>query len=46
VDGQVLATRGELGYVVTDVSGELPPALLDSLRELPETVRLMRFAPS
>ena len=40
VDGQVLATRGEHGYVVTDVSGELPPALLDALRALPETVRL------
>jgi D-3-phosphoglycerate dehydrogenase len=44
VDGQVLATRGELGYVVTDVSGELPTALLGSLRTLPETVRLTTFA--
>ena len=40
VDGQVLATRGELGYVVTDVSGDLPSALVDALRTLPETVRL------
>ena len=46
IDGQVLATRGELGYVLTDVSGELPTALLDSLRTLPETVRLMTFAGS
>ena len=46
VDGQMLATRGELGYVVTDVSGQLPPALLDSLRELPETVRLTTFPQS
>jgi D-3-phosphoglycerate dehydrogenase len=46
VDGQVLATRGELGYAVTDVSGELPPALLASLRELPATVRLMPFSGS
>jgi D-3-phosphoglycerate dehydrogenase len=44
VDGQVLATRGELGYVVTDVSGELPTALLGALRTLPETVRLTTFA--
>ena len=44
VDGQVLATRGQLGYVVTDVSGELPPPLLASLRGLPETVRLSTFA--
>ena len=46
VDGQVLATRGELGYVVTDVSGDLPPALLAALRTLPETVRLTTFAQS
>jgi D-3-phosphoglycerate dehydrogenase len=44
VDGQVLATRGELGYVVTDVNGALPPSLLDSLRALPETVRMTTFA--
>ncbi len=44
VDGQVLATRGELGYVVTDVNGALPPSLLDSLRALPETVRMATFA--
>src|SRR3954453_3380153 len=43
VDGQVLATRGELGYAVTDVSGELPPALLAALRALPETVRLATY---
>jgi D-3-phosphoglycerate dehydrogenase len=41
VDGQVLATRGQLGYVVTDVNGDMPAALLASLRALPETVRLM-----
>jgi D-3-phosphoglycerate dehydrogenase len=40
VDGQVLATRGELGYVLTDVSADLPDDLLTSLRALPETVRL------
>ena len=43
VDGQVLATRGELGYAVTDVSGALTPELLTSLRALPETVRLTTF---
>ncbi|SFO73251.1 D-3-phosphoglycerate dehydrogenase [Geodermatophilus dictyosporus] len=41
VDGQVLATRGELGYAVTDVSAALPPDLLAALRALPETVRLI-----
>jgi D-3-phosphoglycerate dehydrogenase / 2-oxoglutarate reductase len=40
VDGQVLATRGELGYAVTDINGSPPPDLLASLRDMPETVRL------
>jgi D-3-phosphoglycerate dehydrogenase len=46
VDGQVLATRGELGYAVTDVNGELPATLLSGLRALPETVRLTTFRPA
>jgi D-3-phosphoglycerate dehydrogenase len=41
VDGQVLATRGQLGYVVTDVDGQLPPALQAALTALPETIRLV-----
>src|SRR3954470_13161401 len=32
VDGQVLATRGQLGYAVTDVNDALPPVLLTELR--------------
>jgi D-3-phosphoglycerate dehydrogenase len=43
VDGQVLATRGELGYAVTDVGAALPPELLGALRALPESVRLTTF---
>ena len=43
VDGQVLATRGELGYAVTDVGAALPPDLLAALQALPETVRLTTF---
>jgi D-3-phosphoglycerate dehydrogenase / 2-oxoglutarate reductase len=43
VDGQVLATRGEVGYAVTDVSAALPPDLLAALEALPETVRLTTF---
>jgi D-3-phosphoglycerate dehydrogenase len=43
VDGQVLATRGELGYAVTDVNAALPPELLAGLSALPETVRLTTF---
>ncbi|HYH26778.1 MAG TPA: phosphoglycerate dehydrogenase [Blastococcus sp.] len=43
VDGQVLSTRGELGYAVTDVSAPLPPELVATLEALPETVRLSTF---
>jgi D-3-phosphoglycerate dehydrogenase len=39
----VLATRGELGYAVTDVNAALPPDLLAALQGLPETVRLTTF---
>jgi D-3-phosphoglycerate dehydrogenase / 2-oxoglutarate reductase len=45
VDGQVLATRGELGYVVTDVNHDMAPALLAALRALPDTVRLTTLNP-
>ena len=40
IERQVLSTRGELGYVITDVAAGLTPALLDKLESLPETVRL------
>ncbi len=46
VDGQVLATRGDLGYAVTDVSAPLPPELVAALRALPETVRLRAVEPA
>ena len=41
IEGQVLSTRGELGYVITDVAGGgLTAELIDKLQGLPETVRL------
>ena len=40
IDGQVLATRGTLGYVVTDTDSQLSPDVLTELRGLAETVRL------
>ena len=40
IGGQVLATRGHTGYVVTDTSSSLPRPVLDDLRAVPETVRL------
>jgi len=45
VDAQVLATRGEYGYVVTDLNGELSPELRTALRAHPETIRLTTFPP-
>src|SRR5215216_4287656 len=40
IESQVLSTRGDLGYVVTDVGGELSPEVVEKLRGLSETVRL------
>jgi D-3-phosphoglycerate dehydrogenase len=40
IEGQVLSTRGELGYVITDVAGALTTELIDKLESMPETVRL------
>jgi D-3-phosphoglycerate dehydrogenase len=40
VDGQILATRGHVGYVVTDTGSHLSPAVLEELRAVPETIRL------
>ena len=40
VEGQLLATRGELGYLLTDIGSEYSDAVLTELRELPATVGL------
>ena len=40
IERQQLATRGELGYVVTDLAGPLTQPVIDELLALPETVRL------
>jgi D-3-phosphoglycerate dehydrogenase / 2-oxoglutarate reductase len=40
IEGQVLSTRGELGYVITDIAGGLTAELIDKLQSMPETVRL------
>jgi D-3-phosphoglycerate dehydrogenase len=40
VEAQLLGTRGEFGYVVTDISASYTDEMLDQLRNLPETVRL------
>jgi D-3-phosphoglycerate dehydrogenase / 2-oxoglutarate reductase len=40
IESQVLSTRGDLGYVVTDVGGRLAAEVIDKLGSLSETVRL------
>jgi D-3-phosphoglycerate dehydrogenase / 2-oxoglutarate reductase len=45
VVGQYLATRGEQGYVVTDVSEPISEAALDKLRSSPHTIWLRTYAP-
>jgi D-3-phosphoglycerate dehydrogenase len=44
IEGQVLSTRGELGYVITDVAGGITAELIDKLQSMPETVRLRVIA--
>jgi D-3-phosphoglycerate dehydrogenase len=40
IEGQLLATRGEYGYLLTDVAVDCSDEMLDQLRGLPQTVRL------
>ena len=40
LEAQLLGTRGEIGYVVTDINASYTPQMLDQLRALPETIRL------
>jgi D-3-phosphoglycerate dehydrogenase len=40
IEAQLLGTRGDLGYVLTDVSVDYPPGVLDALAGMDETVRV------
>ncbi len=40
VDSQSLSTRGEVGYLLTDVNADYTPAIVQRLEQLPETIRL------
>jgi D-3-phosphoglycerate dehydrogenase len=40
VEGQLLSTRGEYGYLITDISGSFSDDVLDRLRGMSQTVRL------
>ncbi|MGH3423235.1 MAG: phosphoglycerate dehydrogenase [Nocardioidaceae bacterium] len=40
IEAQSLSTRGEIGYVITDIGSELESDVLTALGALPETIRL------
>jgi D-3-phosphoglycerate dehydrogenase / 2-oxoglutarate reductase len=40
VEGQVLATRGEYGYLLTDIGADFSDEVVARLRAMPQTVRL------
>jgi len=40
IDAQYLGTRGDIGYVITDIAAEIDQATCESLEKLPETIRL------
>jgi D-3-phosphoglycerate dehydrogenase len=40
VEGQLLATRGEVGYLLTDIGTDYADGVLGQLRSMPQTIRL------
>lgn len=40
VGGQILGTTGEIGYMIADLSNEVPPEVLEALRGMEDTIRL------
>lgn len=40
IDGQILATADAIGYVLTDISSEIPCEAIEAIRLLEDTVRL------
>ena len=40
IEGQLLSTRGEYGYLITDISGDFSDEVLAKLRGMSQTVRL------
>ncbi len=41
INGQILGTAGPIGYVITDISSELPLEALDAISTMADTVRLV-----
>jgi D-3-phosphoglycerate dehydrogenase len=44
IEAQSLSTRGEIGYVLTDVAAEVGTDVLEELAALPETIRLRQLS--
>ena len=44
IEAQSLATKAQLGYVITDISAEVAENVLTELAELPESVRLRQIS--
>lgn len=40
IEGQILGTAGETGYMITDLSSQLPDEVLEALRGMDDTIRL------
>ncbi|MGC5626822.1 phosphoglycerate dehydrogenase [Georgenia sp. Z1344] len=40
IEGQILGTSGETGYVITDISSEIPVAALSAMQSMEDTIRL------
>ena len=41
INGQILGTAGPIGYVITDISSELPLEALEAISSMADTVRLV-----
>jgi D-3-phosphoglycerate dehydrogenase / 2-oxoglutarate reductase len=39
IEGQALATRGQLGYLLTDIACDYPSDVVEALAAMPETIR-------
>jgi D-3-phosphoglycerate dehydrogenase len=39
VDSQSLSTRGEVGYLLTDINADYSPSMVEQLEQMPETIR-------
>ena len=44
IEGQLLGTRGELGYVITDIGAPASAEVTRILTDMPETIRLRQLS--